>query len=58
MCPEAIHENFDIRVDLRPAARRYSKILRWKMGKLLLKDIELWQTGICGCDRLLSIVLS
>ena len=58
VCPEAIHENFDIRVDLRPAARRYSKILNWNIGKLLLIDVELWQTGICGCDRLLSIVLS
>lgn len=51
MCPEAIHLIFDIRVDLRPAARRYSKILNWNIGKLLLIDIELWQTGICGCDR-------
>lgn len=55
VCPEAIHEIFD-RVDLRPAARRYSKILQ--MGALLSINFELWQTGICGCDRLLSIVLS
>ena len=58
MCPEAIHEHFDIRVDLRPAARRYSKILNWNIGKLLWIENTVWQKGICGCDRLLSIVLS